>query len=132
MVEAAGSVSAHHPPQHQQGITAPGNPPAVVARAAESHNHASEGPARPVEVSASCSFLGGAPLPSIQGFLDYQGCVSQILDRSDYETMGGKRIIKRSGYRKLALAFNVSFETRLWPILSHRPSRLLVARLQRY
>jgi hypothetical protein len=35
---------------------------------------------------------------------------TQILDKSDLEYLGGKRMVKRSGWRKLALAFGVSFE----------------------
>jgi hypothetical protein len=52
------------------------------------------------------------PLPSIQSFNDYQKLVVEILDKTDMEYLGGKRIIKRSGWRKLALAFSVSFECR--------------------
>ena len=52
------------------------------------------------------------PLPTIQSFNEYQRLVVEILDKSDMEFLGGKRIIKRSGWRKLALAFSVSFECR--------------------
>ncbi len=63
--------------------------------------------------SVSTSLLGPRfPLPSIQSFKDYQKLVLEILDRSDVEFLGGKRIVKRSGWRKLALAFQVSFECR--------------------
>lgn len=63
--------------------------------------------------SISPSLLGPRfPLPSIQSFKDYQKLVLEILDRSDVEFLGGKRIVKRSGWRKLALAFQVSFECR--------------------
>lgn len=64
-------------------------------------------------LSTGRSMLGhNYPLPTIQSFNDYQNFVVQILDRSDMEFLGGKRIIKRSGWRKLALAFSVSFECR--------------------
>eukprot|EP00960_Hanusia_phi_P018832 554889-Hanusia_phi.AAC.6 len=42
----------------------------------------------------------------------YQKTINEILERSDVEFVGGKRIVKRSGWRKLAFAFNVSFEMR--------------------
>eukprot|EP00281_Chroomonas_sp_CCMP1168_P017553 CAMPEP_0206220732 /NCGR_PEP_ID=MMETSP0047_2-20121206/5036_1 /ASSEMBLY_ACC=CAM_ASM_000192 /TAXON_ID=195065 /ORGANISM="Chroomonas mesostigmatica_cf, Strain CCMP1168" /LENGTH=181 /DNA_ID=CAMNT_0053643415 /DNA_START=15 /DNA_END=561 /DNA_ORIENTATION=+ len=49
-------------------------------------------------------------LPPMEEVKEYQKFVLQVLEKSDVEFMGGKRIVKRSGWRKLALTFGVSFE----------------------
>lgn len=40
----------------------------------------------------------------------YHDLCSKLLDKSDYQTIGGKDFRKKSGWRKLAVAFNVSVE----------------------
>uniref|UniRef100_A0A7S1DYA4 Uncharacterized protein n=1 Tax=Hemiselmis andersenii TaxID=464988 RepID=A0A7S1DYA4_HEMAN len=50
------------------------------------------------------------PHPTPDAFQQYQQFVSKVLDKTDVEILGNKRVIKRSGWRKLALAFGVSFE----------------------
>ena len=62
--------------------------------------------------SGNPMFGAGAVLPSLQTFRGYQKLVNDILDKTDVEFISGKRIIKRSGWQKLAVAFNVSFELR--------------------
>lgn len=52
------------------------------------------------------------PLSTALERSQYQKTINEILERSDVEFVGGKRIVKRSGWRKLAFAFNVSFEMR--------------------
>jgi hypothetical protein len=36
--------------------------------------------------------------------------LAQILDKNDYERVGGKFFVKKGGWRKIAFAFQVSFE----------------------
>jgi hypothetical protein len=62
----------------------------------------------------------GAYLPSYatgENFKKYQSFIKGILDNTDYEKIGGKRFLKRSGWRKIAFAFQVSFEQRRCDIL---------------
>lgn len=40
----------------------------------------------------------------------YHDLCSQLLDGTDYQSIGGKQFRKKSGWRKLAVAFNVSVE----------------------
>lgn len=47
-----------------------------------------------------------------QAFQSYQQLCSRILDDSDYQTIKDRKFRKRSAWRKLALAYGVSFEIR--------------------
>jgi hypothetical protein len=56
---------------------------------------------------------GGHYLPkyaTIDNFVAYQQFVKGILDDGDYIKIGGKKCVKRSGWRKLACALRVSFQ----------------------
>jgi hypothetical protein len=119
-------VQAHGPHDHHRQVIqhAIGHPPArnvdygaamvpITGARIEPHDSSVTAFANHTGSSISTSLLGPRfPLPSIQSFRDYQKLVLEILDRSDVEFLGGKRIVKRSGWRKLALAFQVSFECR--------------------
>ena len=51
----------------------------------------------------------------------YHALCDALLDANDYQTIGGKQFRKKSGWRKLAVAFNVSTELRDEPeIRGHR------------
>lgn len=43
-------------------------------------------------------------------FLAYQALARELLDASDFQTIAGKKFRKRSAWRKLAVAFGVTFE----------------------
>ncbi|MEM0246017.1 MAG: hypothetical protein QW649_04975, partial [Thermoplasmata archaeon] len=45
---------------------------------------------------------------SIQVMKQFQKLKEQILDNNDTLIISGKKYIKRSGWRKIALAFNIS------------------------
>jgi hypothetical protein len=48
-----------------------------------------------------------------QAFKDYQALRDDLLNDSDYQSAGrGKQFVKKSGWRKLAVAFGVTFEHR--------------------
>ncbi|CAO2839592.1 unnamed protein product [Amaranthus hypochondriacus] len=50
--------------------------------------------------------------PTVSLFKDYQDAAMSILDKSDYTVISGSPFIKKSGWRKIAFYFNVSFEIR--------------------
>lgn len=50
--------------------------------------------------------------PTVSLFKDYQDVAMSILDKSDYTIISGNPYIKKSGWRKIAFYFNVSFEIR--------------------
>ncbi|KNA18785.1 hypothetical protein SOVF_067570 isoform A [Spinacia oleracea] len=50
--------------------------------------------------------------PTVSLFKDYQNAAMSILDKSDYTIISGNPFIKKSGWRKIAFYFNVSFEIR--------------------
>jgi hypothetical protein len=56
----------------------------------------------------SCTYL--PPFATLSNFHDYQEFCQSILNQHDYERIGGKTFVKRTGWRKLALAFQVSFQ----------------------
>ncbi len=43
---------------------------------------------------------------------EYQTLCKNLLDKSDYQSINNKRFVKRSGWRKLAVSYGVSFEIR--------------------
>jgi hypothetical protein len=47
-----------------------------------------------------------------QAFKDYQELTKKLLTADDYQNISGKRFVKKSGWRKLAVAFGVTFEIR--------------------
>lgn len=51
----------------------------------------------------------GTPNEIAQVFTDYQELCKRLLDDQDYQSIGGKRFPKRSAWRKLAVAFGVTF-----------------------
>ncbi|KAL9239247.1 hypothetical protein vseg_013587 [Gypsophila vaccaria] len=48
--------------------------------------------------------------PTVSLFKDYQDAAMAVLDKSDYTMISGNPFIKKSGWRKIAFYFNVSFE----------------------
>ncbi|KAM7262411.1 hypothetical protein ACFE04_000094 [Oxalis oulophora] len=48
--------------------------------------------------------------PSVSLFKDYQNAAMAILEKSDYTTISGNPFIKKTGWRKIAFYFNLSFE----------------------
>ncbi|KAH9618633.1 hypothetical protein KSS87_022530 [Heliosperma pusillum] len=48
--------------------------------------------------------------PTLSLFKDYQKAAMQVLEKSDYTMISGNPYIKKSGWRKIAFYFNVSFE----------------------
>lgn len=44
----------------------------------------------------------------VRGMTAYQELLPQLLDDSDYQAADGKRFVKKSGWRKIARAFNLS------------------------
>ncbi|KAF5188610.1 peptide transporter family protein [Thalictrum thalictroides] len=48
--------------------------------------------------------------PSVSLFKEYQNAAMAILERSDYTMISGNPFIKKSGWRKIAFFFNLSFE----------------------
>lgn len=55
-----------------------------------------------------------APVASIEqiamSYKEYLNLKSKLLNESDYMTIAGKQYMKKSGYRKLSLAFGISTE----------------------
>ena len=64
-----------------------------------------------------------ASIADIEGaFRDYQALKGKLLTRDDMQSAGeGKTFVKRSGWRKLAVAFGVSFEQRTERIVRSDP-----------
>jgi hypothetical protein len=61
--------------------------------------------------------VGGAvaalpDVPSSALFNHIQRTALEILTESDYHSIGGKRFIKKNGWRRLAMFFNISLEVR--------------------
>ncbi|XP_021745516.1 uncharacterized protein LOC110711451 [Chenopodium quinoa] len=50
--------------------------------------------------------------PTVSLFKDYQDAAMSVLEKSDYTIISGSPFIKKSGWRKIAFYFNVSFEIR--------------------
>ncbi|GMH10144.1 hypothetical protein Nepgr_011985 [Nepenthes gracilis] len=48
--------------------------------------------------------------PTVSLFKEYQNAAMSILEKSDYTVISGSPFIKKSGWRKMAFYFNVSFE----------------------
>ncbi|CAA6654959.1 unnamed protein product [Spirodela intermedia] len=48
--------------------------------------------------------------PSVTLFKQYQNAAMSILEKGDYTVISGNPFIKKSGWRKIALFFNISFE----------------------
>uniref|UniRef100_A0A1D1ZGF1 E3 ubiquitin-protein ligase TTC3 n=1 Tax=Anthurium amnicola TaxID=1678845 RepID=A0A1D1ZGF1_9ARAE len=48
--------------------------------------------------------------PSVSLFKQYHNAAMSILEKGDYTTVSGNPFIKKSGWRKIALFFNISFE----------------------
>lgn len=46
----------------------------------------------------------------IEGMRAYQDLLPKLLDDSDYQGTGSDRFVKKSGWRKIARAFNLSVE----------------------
>ena len=64
-----------------------------------------------IEATASALVRPGASIPEIVALMDdYQSLCQALLDNSDWQTIQGKRFPKRSAWRKLAVAYGVSFE----------------------
>ena len=64
-----------------------------------------------IEATASALVRPGASIPEIVALMDdYQSLCQALLDDSDWQTIQGKRFPKRSAWRKLAVAYGVSFE----------------------
>ncbi|XP_050227093.1 uncharacterized protein LOC126676836 [Mercurialis annua] len=50
--------------------------------------------------------------PSVSLFKDYQDAAMAILEKSDYTRISGHPFIKKTGWRKISLYFNISYEIR--------------------
>lgn len=62
-------------------------------------------------VPVDSGLIHAAPTAEVQAVQDaYRALCEALLDDSDYQTIGDKRFRKKSGWRKLAVAFNVSTE----------------------
>lgn len=61
-----------------------------------------------VEVTSHHSFSG--IVPSVSLFKDCQNAAMAILEKTDYVMISGNPFIKKSGWRKIAFYFNISFE----------------------
>ncbi|KAF9599329.1 hypothetical protein IFM89_036627 [Coptis chinensis] len=64
------------------------------------------------EIVSPCSerhSLSGR-FPSVSLFKEYQNAAMAILEKSDYTVISGNPFIKKSGWRKIAFYFNLSFE----------------------
>jgi hypothetical protein len=60
--------------------------------------------------TVSSLVLPGASIADIVGAMDsYQTLCRALLDKDDWQTIGGKKFPKRSAWRKLAVAYGVSF-----------------------
>ena len=60
-------------------------------------------------VPASGQLVTGAPVAQVaEAMRYYRDLCTNILDESDYQGIGGKQFPKKSAWRKLAVAFNVS------------------------
>ncbi|KAJ7519353.1 hypothetical protein O6H91_20G035300 [Diphasiastrum complanatum] len=57
---------------------------------------------------AASAWMAGLPSPSV--FKQIQEAAMGVLEKSDYVVMSGKPFIKKSGWRKIAFFFNISFE----------------------
>jgi hypothetical protein len=57
-------------------------------------------------------YLMSGPMPRITDYDAYQKLCNQILVPEDKQKVAGKHFIKKSGWRKLAMAFDISFEIR--------------------
>ena len=65
-----------------------------------------------------------------QAFEDYQRVCGRLLDDNDHQSIGGKKFRKRSAWRKLAVAFGVSFEIRSREIHRDDQGRVVDAEFQ--
>ena len=62
-------------------------------------------------VPVSPDLIHSAPVEQVVAVQDaYHALCNALLDESDYQTIGDKQFRKKSGWRKLAVAFNVSTE----------------------
>jgi len=57
-------------------------------------------------------YLMSGPMPRLTDYDAYQRLCNQILAPEDKQKVAGKHFIKKSGWRKLAMAFDISFEIR--------------------
>ena len=57
-------------------------------------------------------YLMSGPMPRLTDYEAYQRICHQILTPEDKQKLAGKFFIKKSGWRKLAMAFDISFEIR--------------------
>lgn len=64
----------------------------------------------PVEVDSSLVRPAGTIREIEQAFADYQTLCQRLLDAGDYQRIGDREFRKKSAWRKLALAFGVSFQ----------------------
>lgn len=64
----------------------------------------------PVEVGSSLVRPAGTIREIEQAFADYQTLCQRLLDAGDYQRIGDREFRKKSAWRKLALAFGVSFQ----------------------
>ena len=62
-------------------------------------------------VPMSQTLIQAAPVADVKRMQDeYMALCNSLLDESDYQQIGAKKFRKKSGWRKLAVAFNVSVE----------------------
>jgi hypothetical protein len=64
----------------------------------------------PVDTSTALVRPGASTEEIVALMDDYQELCQKLLDKSDWQMIQGKRFPKRSAWRKLAVAYGVSFE----------------------
>ncbi|KAH9325590.1 hypothetical protein KI387_005768, partial [Taxus chinensis] len=64
----------------------------------------------PAPAPANNFWNSSSTIPSMATFKNYQNTAMSILEKTDYISMQGKPFIKKSGWRKIAFFFNISFE----------------------
>ncbi|KAL7136466.1 hypothetical protein ABFS83_10G032700 [Erythranthe nasuta] len=93
----------------------PTTPSAYVTNSPDSMNFAMTSYQSPNSSTVSCEktelthSLAG-PFPSVSLFKEYQNAAMAILEKSDYTMISGNAYIKKTGWRKIAFYFNLSFE----------------------
>jgi hypothetical protein len=65
----------------------------------------------PLPVPVIAGLITAAPVADVQAIqAQYHELCNSLLDETDYQTIGSRQFRKKSGWRKLAVAFNVSTE----------------------
>ncbi|KAH7515080.1 hypothetical protein FEM48_Zijuj11G0158100 [Ziziphus jujuba var. spinosa] len=85
------------------------SPESYLSPEINKHFHAPESSPRSEDDKSARHSLSGR-FPTVSLFKEYQNAAMAILEKTDYIMLSGNPFIKKSGWRKIAFYFNLSFE----------------------